>query len=66
MYSPPVKLMSYFKTLESLETHFDNNVSFAEWLSPLDKLLATDYKTFQTDDVLVKVDRVTMSVGLEG
>jgi asparagine synthase (glutamine-hydrolysing) len=32
----------------------------------IDNLLSIDYKTFQIDDVLTKVDRATMSVGLEG
>ena len=49
-----------------LTTHFNNNANFNNDLQTLDKLLATDYKTFQLDDVLVKVDRATMSVGLEG
>jgi asparagine synthase (glutamine-hydrolysing) len=35
-------------------------------VSWLDNLLAIDYKTYQVDDILTKVDRATMSVGLEG
>lgn len=32
----------------------------------LNILLATDYQTYMTDDILVKVDRATMHFGLEG
>lgn len=32
----------------------------------LNKILALDYKSYLTDDILVKTDRATMAVGLEG
>jgi asparagine synthase (glutamine-hydrolysing) len=35
-------------------------------LSPINYMTSIDYKTFMCDDVLVKVDRSTMSNGLEG
>lgn len=44
------------------------NTSFDEHLKKhwLDNLLAVDYKTYQADCILTKVDRATMSCGLEG
>ena len=45
-----------------IQTEFDAEINQA-WL---DNVLAIDYKTYQLDDILTKVDRATMSVSLEG
>ena len=49
---------------QDLKTNFDEQTEKIEAL--LDRVLAKDYKTYMVDDILVKVDRATMSVGLEG
>ncbi len=51
---------------EHYKTHFDNGNQLNKNLDNLSKLLAIDYKTFLVDNNLVKVDRATMHVGLEG
>ena len=45
-----------------LQTNFECDID-KDWLT---NVLCTDYKTYMLDDILVKVDRATMSVGLEG
>lgn len=47
-------------------TNFDSGNKLTSQLDDLNKMLAIDYKTFLVDNNLVKVDRATMSVGLEG
>ncbi|RFM30180.1 asparagine synthase (glutamine-hydrolyzing) [Deminuibacter soli] len=51
---------------ECYKTHFDNGSRLSGNLDSLNKMLAIDYKTFLVDNNLVKVDRATMHVGLEG
>lgn len=45
-----------------IQTEFDAEIQ-QSWL---DNILAIDYKTYQADDILTKVDRSTMSTSLEG
>ncbi len=51
---------------EDYATNFDCANNFSTEINSLNKMLAVDYKTFLADNNLVKVDRATMSVGLEG
>lgn len=61
------------ETRRLISSHFDNYTTnfesadnFSSNVDVLNKMLAVDYKTFLADNNLVKVDRATMSVGLEG
>ena len=57
------KLLVNFKPSNDLYKQIGKINNENDWLNTL---LALDYKTYMVDDILVKVDRATMSVGLEG
>ncbi|PSL43739.1 asparagine synthase (glutamine-hydrolysing) [Chitinophaga niastensis] len=52
--------------VSAYKTNFDMNGELNDINDPLNRLLSVDYKTFLVDNNLVKVDRATMSVGIEG
>lgn len=66
-YTTEDEVRSFIKpAFAAYETAFDAGHYPGPGLDSLNRMLAVDYKTFLVDNNLVKVDRATMAVGLEG
>ena len=61
-----IKKLFKSENLNEIITNYENTIIDFKKNDDLSNLLAVDFKTYLSDNILVKVDRATMSSGLEG
>ncbi len=59
------RVQDYVHHAHDLNSLLTNSKDWAQVVNPVQGMMHVDFVTFLTDDILVKVDRASMSVGLE-